>query len=160
MEKVDLVLVGAHGVVESGGIINKLGTSTVAVVAAAMNKPFYVAVESHKFVRIFPISQVRRAHARFTLVRPMRFAAACSQSRRFIAHCPSNLPCNGLGDDDNRYIPVVMNYGDDFKYNLFCPSLSPPECLPACSKQCFVSLPPRQSRVWVYCILLELLCVW
>jgi hypothetical protein len=59
MEKVDLVLVGAHGVVESGGIINKLGTSTVAIVAAAMNKPLYVAVESHKFVRIFPINQAR-----------------------------------------------------------------------------------------------------
>eukprot|EP00750_Incisomonas_marina_P029697 INCI7215.4.p1 GENE.INCI7215.4~~INCI7215.4.p1 ORF type:complete len:113 (-),score=3.01 INCI7215.4:40-378(-) len=68
--------------------------------------------------------------------------------------------CYAFGDEDNCYIPVVMNYGDDFKYNLFCPSLSPPECLPACSKQCFVSLPPRQSRVWVYCILLELLCVW
>ena len=58
MEKVDLVLVGAHGVVESGGIINKLGTSTVAIVASTMSKPLYVAVESHKFVRIFPINQV------------------------------------------------------------------------------------------------------
>jgi len=87
MEKVDLVLVGAHGVVESGGIINKLGTSTVAIVAGAMNKPLYVAVESHKFVRIFPISQV------------------CSHL------------CLCVGDEDNCYIPVVMNYGGDFKYN-------------------------------------------
>jgi translation initiation factor eIF-2B subunit alpha len=58
MEKVHLVLVGAYGVVESGGIINQLGTSTMAIVANALNKPFYVAVETHKFVRIFPISQV------------------------------------------------------------------------------------------------------
>jgi len=30
MEKVDLVLVGAEGVVESGGIINKVSTAAIA----------------------------------------------------------------------------------------------------------------------------------
>jgi hypothetical protein len=47
-EKVDMVLVGAEGVVESGGIINYLGTFQVALVARSMNKPVYVAAESYK----------------------------------------------------------------------------------------------------------------
>ena len=45
---VDLVLVGAEGVVENGGIINRLGTFNIALAAAAHNKPFYVAAESYK----------------------------------------------------------------------------------------------------------------
>lgn len=57
MEKVDFVLVGAEGVVESGGIINKIGTYTIALVAKAMNRPLYVAAESYKFVRLFPLTQ-------------------------------------------------------------------------------------------------------
>ncbi|XP_068100767.1 translation initiation factor eIF2B subunit alpha [Hyperolius riggenbachi] len=57
MEKVDLVIVGAEGVVESGGIINKIGTNQMAVCAKAQNKPFYVVAESFKFVRLFPLNQ-------------------------------------------------------------------------------------------------------
>ena len=44
----DLVLVGAEGVVENGGVINKLGTYQIALAAAAHNTPFYVAAESYK----------------------------------------------------------------------------------------------------------------
>ncbi|XP_067684031.1 translation initiation factor eIF2B subunit alpha-like [Haliotis asinina] len=57
MEKVDLVLIGAEGVVESGGIINKIGTYTMAISAQAMNKPVYVVAESFKFVRLYPLNQ-------------------------------------------------------------------------------------------------------
>ncbi|KAJ8042791.1 Translation initiation factor eIF-2B subunit alpha [Holothuria leucospilota] len=58
MEKVDLVLVGAEGVVESGGIINKIGTYQMGICAKASNKPFYVVVECFKFVRmIYPLNQ-------------------------------------------------------------------------------------------------------
>lgn len=57
MEKVDMVLCGAEGVVESGGIINKIGTYTIAVSAKAMNKPFYVVAESFKFARFYPLNQ-------------------------------------------------------------------------------------------------------
>lgn len=57
MEKIDLVVVGAEGVVESGGIINKIGTYQLAVLAKAMNKPFYVVAESFKFVRLYPLNQ-------------------------------------------------------------------------------------------------------
>jgi translation initiation factor eIF-2B subunit alpha len=82
MERVDMVLVGAEGVVESGGIINKLGTfqarhasrggaagrprltplaysalAQIATVAKAFGKAFYVAAESYKFARLFPLNQ-------------------------------------------------------------------------------------------------------
>jgi translation initiation factor eIF-2B subunit alpha len=43
MEGVDMVLMGAEGVVENGGIINKLGSFQIATVAKAMGKPVYVA---------------------------------------------------------------------------------------------------------------------
>ncbi|KAF8445418.1 hypothetical protein BGX38DRAFT_1094495 [Terfezia claveryi] len=57
MAKCDMVLVGAEGVVENGGIINAMGTYTIAVQAKANKKPFYVLAESHKFVRLFPLNQ-------------------------------------------------------------------------------------------------------
>ena len=43
-----MVLVGAEGVVETGGVINKLGTYQAALAAHAHNTPFYVAAESYK----------------------------------------------------------------------------------------------------------------
>ncbi|KAI5806775.1 translation initiation factor-like protein eIF-2B subunit alpha [Peziza echinospora] len=57
MGKVTMVIVGAEGVVENGGIINAMGTYTLAVLAKASKKPFYVLAESHKFVRLFPLNQ-------------------------------------------------------------------------------------------------------
>lgn len=57
MSRVDFVLSGAEAVVENGGIINKIGTYQVAIVANAHKKPFYVAAESFKFVRKFPLNQ-------------------------------------------------------------------------------------------------------
>jgi hypothetical protein len=55
--RVDLVLVGAEGVVENGGVINKLGTYQIALCAKVLNKPFYVAAESYKFARLYPLNQ-------------------------------------------------------------------------------------------------------
>eukprot|EP01038_Epipyxis_sp_PR26KG_P005617 gene5617-7759_t len=57
MDQVDLCIVGAEGVMENGGIVNKIGTYQIALVANALNKPFYVAVESYKFARMYPLSQ-------------------------------------------------------------------------------------------------------
>lgn len=57
MGKVDMVLVGAEGVVESGGAISRLGTYQMGVLARAAGKPFYVVAESHKFVRLYPLGQ-------------------------------------------------------------------------------------------------------
>lgn len=57
MDRIDLVLVGAEGIVENGGIINKTGTHQLSIVAKALNKPFYVAAESFKFMRFYPLNQ-------------------------------------------------------------------------------------------------------
>lgn len=57
METIDLVMVGAEGVVESGGIINRVGTFTMAICAREMKKPFYVLTESFKFSRLYPLNQ-------------------------------------------------------------------------------------------------------
>lgn len=57
LESVDCVMTGAEGVVESGGIINKVGTYTIALCAKELNKPVYVICESFKFVRLYPLNQ-------------------------------------------------------------------------------------------------------
>lgn len=57
MDEVDMVFVGADGVVESGGIINMMGTYQIALVAKSMSKPVYVAAESYKFARLYPLDQ-------------------------------------------------------------------------------------------------------
>eukprot|EP00163_Fabomonas_tropica_P012014 TRINITY_DN2308_c0_g1_i5.p2 TRINITY_DN2308_c0_g1~~TRINITY_DN2308_c0_g1_i5.p2 ORF type:complete len:152 (+),score=37.71 TRINITY_DN2308_c0_g1_i5:754-1209(+) len=57
MEKVDLVIVGAEGVVENGGIINKIGTYQVTMAANSLKKRVYVVAESFKFVRLYPLGQ-------------------------------------------------------------------------------------------------------
>mmetsp|Transcript_23727 Transcript_23727/g.50307 ORF Transcript_23727/g.50307 Transcript_23727/m.50307 type:complete len:306 (+) Transcript_23727:42-959(+) len=67
-----MTLVGAEAVAESGGIINKAGTLQMAIVAHVCKRPFYVASESTKFARMFPLSQLDvpkteqvRTHAAF-----------------------------------------------------------------------------------------------
>jgi translation initiation factor eIF-2B subunit alpha len=57
MAKVDMVIVGAEGVVENGGIISRMGTYQLGLLAKSKSKPFYVVAESHKFVRLYPLSQ-------------------------------------------------------------------------------------------------------
>lgn len=57
LEKIDIVFLGAEGVVESGGIINKIGTYSIAICAKEMKKPVYVLAESFKFLRLYPLNQ-------------------------------------------------------------------------------------------------------
>ncbi|KAK5107384.1 hypothetical protein LTR62_001327 [Meristemomyces frigidus] len=57
MDTVTSCFVGAEGVVENGGIVSRLGTYQMAVLAKAAGKPFYVVSESHKFVRLYPLGQ-------------------------------------------------------------------------------------------------------
>lgn len=47
MEKVDFVLVGSEAVVESGGLINAVGSNQIAIIAKAANKPFYALAERY-----------------------------------------------------------------------------------------------------------------
>ncbi|KAI4209860.1 MAG: hypothetical protein LQ351_007214 [Letrouitia transgressa] len=57
MGKVDLVLVGAEGVVENGGVINRIGTYQLGLLTKSAAKPLYVVAETHKFVRLYPLGQ-------------------------------------------------------------------------------------------------------
>ncbi|KAI0781030.1 IF-2B-domain-containing protein [Trametes elegans] len=57
MDQVDFVMVGSEAVVESGGLINYVGSNQMAIIAKAANKPFYALAESYKFHRLFPLSQ-------------------------------------------------------------------------------------------------------
>ncbi|KAM3259284.1 hypothetical protein ACQJBY_050836 [Aegilops geniculata] len=57
MRQVDVVLVGADLVAETGGVVGAVGTYQVALVARAMSKPVYVAAESYKFARLYPLGQ-------------------------------------------------------------------------------------------------------
>lgn len=45
MDKVDFVLVGSEAVVESGGLINAVGSNQMAIIAKAASKPFYALAE-------------------------------------------------------------------------------------------------------------------
>jgi len=49
MNQVDLVIVGADAITSEGNVINKIGTSTVALVAHEARTPFYVVSELLKF---------------------------------------------------------------------------------------------------------------
>jgi translation initiation factor eIF-2B subunit alpha len=57
MERLDAVVFGAEAVMENGGIINKIGSAGIAIVAKALNKDVYVLAESIKFCKEFPLNQ-------------------------------------------------------------------------------------------------------
>lgn len=57
MDQVTQCFVGAEGVVENGGIVSRMGTYQMGMLAKAAGKPFYVVSETHKFVRLYPINQ-------------------------------------------------------------------------------------------------------
>jgi translation initiation factor eIF-2B subunit alpha len=55
MPKIDCIFVGCEAVLENGGIVNKIGTFTIGLVAKTFQKPFYVFTESFKFMKEFPL---------------------------------------------------------------------------------------------------------
>jgi translation initiation factor eIF-2B subunit alpha len=57
MDSVDMVMVGAEAVVENGGVINRVGTYGIGLIAKAFLKPLYVCTDSLKFIRMFPLTQ-------------------------------------------------------------------------------------------------------
>lgn len=57
IENVDYVLFAAEAVTKNGGIINRMGTFTIALCAKVMKKPVYVVAENFKFSRLFPLNQ-------------------------------------------------------------------------------------------------------
>ena len=49
MGNVDLVIVGADAITSEGNVVNKIGTSSIAVLASEARKPFYAVSELLKF---------------------------------------------------------------------------------------------------------------
>jgi ribose 1,5-bisphosphate isomerase len=49
MNQVDLVVVGADAITSEGNVVNKIGTSSIALVAGESRTPFYVVTELLKF---------------------------------------------------------------------------------------------------------------
>ena len=49
ISKADLVIVGADAITSEGNVVNKIGTSTLALIAYEARKPFYVVSELLKF---------------------------------------------------------------------------------------------------------------
>ncbi|KAG7340555.1 translation initiation factor IF-2 [Nitzschia inconspicua] len=97
MEKVDIVLVGAEAVVENGGCVNKMGTYALATCAKAHGKPFYVASESYKFARLFPLNQQDLSNmGSSTIERDGPFLFADTSSKTF----------NGNDDGKDDELPI------------------------------------------------------
>lgn len=57
VEMATKVIVGAEGVGQMGGIVSRMGTTPIAIMAKTLGRPFYVAVETHKFVQIITVRQ-------------------------------------------------------------------------------------------------------
>ena len=52
MDKVDFVLVGSEAVVESGGLVNAVGSNQIAIIARAAHKPFYALAERYFYLSL------------------------------------------------------------------------------------------------------------
>lgn len=62
---VDRVFVGAEAVCQRGGVLSRMGTYQLAILAKQYKKDFYVATETHKFVHVTLLDQrdiARRNH--------------------------------------------------------------------------------------------------
>lgn len=124
MEKVDMVIVGAEGVVENGGIINKIGTYAVAIVAKEHKKPFYVAAESFKFARLFPLNQQDLPNMGEQIREHLNFVdTACwIATRGAVGTSPSTTNEEEKNESINRdAIPGLVNVAKEVKVeNTLC----------------------------------------
>ena len=102
-----MVIVGAEGVVENGGIISRLGTYQMGLLAKSKGKPFYVVAESHKFVRLFPLSQfdlpIEQRVLDFQVAdnpKPGLDATKSLQDEGIADMGTAKIKCSGLNADD------------------------------------------------------------
>ncbi|CAH8529226.1 unnamed protein product [Heterobilharzia americana] len=91
MPQVDLVVLGAEAVVESGGILNMLGSSLIAMTASTFGRPVYVLAESFKFMRCYPLDQ-RHIPDEFKWSRNLEYGSL------------SPSPLSNLRDENNFYL--------------------------------------------------------
>lgn len=55
--RVDMAFVGTEVVVQNGGLLSRMGTFQLATLCKSLAVPLYVAAETHKIVRVYPLSQ-------------------------------------------------------------------------------------------------------
>jgi len=96
MDRVDFVLVGSEAVVESGGLINAVGSNQIAIIAKAANKPFYALAESYKFHRLFPLRGVPGHNP--------RILSFPSPAQWHLAPIPLGQVRDGLNEDSQKRI--------------------------------------------------------
>jgi len=106
MEKVDMVLVGAEGVLENGGVVNKLGTYCMAVCAQEAGKPFYVAAESYKFARLYPFHQ---ADLPVSAYRPLDFVDTKIETKPATLDIPPSTSPTTKGNSKKTYENVSLD---------------------------------------------------
>ncbi|KAF7728573.1 Translation initiation factor [Apophysomyces ossiformis] len=99
MDKVDMVFVGAEGVVENGGVINKVGTYQIALVANALGKPVYAVAESYKFVRVYPLNQYDLPSETPEIVR------FTTRRKSFSSDCPEGADDLAVSNPSVDYTP-------------------------------------------------------
>ena len=121
MDKIDFVLCGSQIICESGGIINKIGTYQLSLVAKEFGKPFYVAAESFKFQRLYPLCQadVKQTPGRFqfsdlapsfVFTSPaMRTPAPFPQASPATLEVASGNPATSPGPDLAAPVPVPVS---------------------------------------------------
>lgn len=56
--RVDRVFVGAEAVCQRGGVMSRMGTYQLALLAKQLKKDFYVVTETHKFAMALPLDQI------------------------------------------------------------------------------------------------------
>ena len=89
IDQVDLAMVGAEAVVESGGVISRTGTYQLGIICKATETPFYVAAESIKFARLYPLNQQDLPAAVLKNPRTCARIGRCSRSPRSGCTLPS-----------------------------------------------------------------------
>ena len=52
------MVVEAEGLVKNREIVNKIGMYAMGIAEMELGKPIYVAVESYKFARLFPLNHL------------------------------------------------------------------------------------------------------
>lgn len=56
--RVDRVFVGAEAVCQRGGVLSRMGTYQLAMIARDLKVDFYAVTETHKFAMVLPLDQV------------------------------------------------------------------------------------------------------
>lgn len=100
IENTDMIIVGAELVTENGGIVNSLGSYQAAMIAKVLKKPFYVACESYKFARVYPLRQRDITDLCPVCVCPVETSSKVKYSHNTIDFTPSeyiNLLFTDLG---------------------------------------------------------------